>query len=437
MDWQGAESAAVALDASGAGWLDRSWRRAVLRRLAALEHGELRIIEGDRVETLGRPVATASALRATVRVHEPRFYRRIALGGSIGAAEAFMDGWWTTDDLPRVVRVLSRNRAALDRMESGVARLVAPLRRLGHRLRANTRIGSRRNIAAHYDLGNEFYRLFLDRTMMYSCAVFEGIELAAAGAGDGDGEVLARGSEAKLDLICRKLELSPNDRVLEIGTGWGGFAVHAAGRYGCHVTTTTISRQQFDFAVERVRRAGLADRVTVLLEDYRDLRGRFDKLVSIEMIEAVGDRFLELFFRRCSELLAADGMMLLQAITIADQVFERYRRSVDFIQKYIFPGSCLPSVEAMSRCLARATDLRLFHLHDITPDYAVTLRLWRRRFLANLAQVAELGFDGRFQRMWEFYLAYCEGGFEERVIGDVQMLLTKPLCRRAPVAAAV
>jgi cyclopropane-fatty-acyl-phospholipid synthase len=224
---------------------------------------------------------------------------------------------------------------------------------------------------------------------------------------------------------------------LEIGTGWGGFAVHAAEHYGCRVTTTTISRRQHEFAVDRVRRAGLEDRITILLEDYRDLGGRYDKLVSIEMIEAVGDRYLELFFRRCSELLKPDGMMLLQAITIADQVYERYRSSVDFIQRYVFPGSCLPSVEVMSRCLARATDLRLFHLHDITPDYATTLRLWRRRFLENLAKVRELGFGERFVRMWEYYLCYCEGGFQERVIGDVQMLLTKPLCRRDPVATRI
>ncbi|MDY7093851.1 MAG: cyclopropane-fatty-acyl-phospholipid synthase family protein [Acidobacteriota bacterium] len=457
MDFDGAELGTLAARESSGGWLDGLLRRAVLSRLRALEHGELIFLEGTQRHVFGQALSSEEpqvareapsaredgdglGLSATVQVQDPRFYRRLALGGALGAADAYMDGLWTTDDLTAVVRVLARNRAALDRLETGMARLSGPLQRLIHRLRDNTRTGSRRNISAHYDLGNDFYQLFLDETMMYSCAVFEqGALEESAGEADPEraGEVLAHASRAKLDLICRKLELGPEDHVLEIGTGWGGFAVHAAEHYGCRVTTTTISRRQYEFAAERVRRAGLEDRVTILLEDYRDLQGRYDKLVSIEMIEAVGDRYLELFFRRCSELLKPEGMMLLQAITIADQAYHRYRRSVDFIQRYVFPGSCVPSVEAMSRCLARATDLRLFHLHDITPDYATTLRLWRRRFLDNLAKVRELGFGERFVRMWEYYLCYCEGGFQERVIGDVQMLLTKPLCRRDPVAVRV
>ena len=286
-------------------------------------------------------------------------------------------------------------------------------------MRRNTRAGSRRNIAHHYDLSNEFFRLFLDDSMMYSSAVF-----------DRDDTPLAEAQLAKLDRICQKLELTAADHLLEIGTGWGALAIHAARNYGCRVTTTTVSQEQHRLATERVRAAGLEDKVEILLRDYRDLDGQYDKLVSVEMIEAVGHEYLDGYFRACSERLVPGGTMLLQAITIADQQHERHRKSVDFIKAHIFPGSCIPSVTSMITSATRATDLRLSHLEDLTPHYARTLRCWRERFLDSTPRVRALGFDERFIRMWEYYLAYCEGGFEERYLGCVQMLFTKARSQR-------
>jgi cyclopropane-fatty-acyl-phospholipid synthase len=307
-------------------------------------------------------------------------------------------------------------------MEKGLTWLTAPLHILFHLLRSNTKKGSRLNIIAHYDLGNDFYKLFLDETLTYSCGIFER-----------EDSTLKEASLAKYARICQKLDLSPKDNVVEIGSGWGGFAIYAAQNYGCRITTTTISAAQYDLAKELIDKAGVAHKVQLLLEDYRDLRGKYDKLVSIEMIEAVGHKYLDTFFRSCSKLLKEDGMMLLQAITIKDQVFDQHKRSVDFIKRYIFPGSCIPSITAMSRSLARASDLKLFHLEDITPHYARTLSTWRQRFFANIEKVRDLGYPETFIRMWEYYLCYCEGGFAERYLGDVQMLLTKPLCRRPPL----
>jgi cyclopropane-fatty-acyl-phospholipid synthase len=282
-------------------------------------------------------------------------------------------------------------------------------------------VGSRKNILAHYDLGNDFYSLFLDETMTYSCGIFEHEKSSLKDA-----------SAAKYDRLCKKLMLRPGDRVLEIGTGWGGFAVHAARRYGVHVTTTTISDQQHRFAQHRIKAAGLNDQISLIKKDYRDLGGKFDKLVSIEMIEAVGHHYYKAFFETCSRLLHNDGMMAIQAITIGDHMFDRHKRSVDFIKHYIFPGGCIPSITAISNAIAKATDLRMIHLEDITPHYARTLREWRRRFFANLDKVRKMGYPETFIRMWEYYLCYCEGGFAERYIGDVQMLCAKPMHRWSP-----
>jgi cyclopropane-fatty-acyl-phospholipid synthase len=386
-------------------------RRLVLSRMARLERGTLRINEGGEVHAFA---GTADGAVGTLEVRDPAFYAELAYGGSVGAAESYMLGHWSTPDLTGLLRLLLVNRDALDSLEGGLARLSAPLRLLAHRLHANTRAGSRRNISAHYDLGNDFFELMLDETMMYSCALFERPEAT-----------LAEASSAKLDLVCRKLGLGPDHHVLEIGTGWGGFALHAASRYGCRVTTTTISPSQHERARERVRAAGLDDRITVLLEDYRDLRGRYDRLVSIEMIEAIGHRQFETFFRRCGDLLASDGRMLLQSITIADRHYERARDEVDFIKRYIFPGCCIPSVGALTNAMVDASDLRLVHLDDIGPHYATTLAAWRRNFHANLDRVRALGYPETFVRMWEFYLCYCEAGFAERALGDVQMVLTR------------
>jgi cyclopropane-fatty-acyl-phospholipid synthase len=351
-------------------------------------------------------------------VHDARFWGQVAWGGSVGAGEAYMLGYWSADDLAAALRIFAANTAAMDKLETGLARLSAPLRSLLHWAARNTRRGSRRNIAAHYDLGNDFFRLFLDPTLMYSSAVFERA-----------GMTLEEASMAKLERICRRLELRPGDRVIEIGTGWGGFALHAASRYGCHVTTTTISEEQHALARERVRAAGLEDRIKLLKRDYRDLRGRYDKLVSIEMIEAVGHQYFDTFFAKCSELLKRDGRMLLQAITIADQRYEAARKSVDFIKRYIFPGCCIPSVAALTRAAARASDLRLVHLDDIGPHYATTLGMWRENMMHNLAAVRALGYPDEFIRMWEFYFCYCEAGFAERTLGDIQALFVKPGAR--------
>jgi cyclopropane-fatty-acyl-phospholipid synthase len=391
----------------------------VLARLAALEHGALRLEEGGETLQFGA-VTVRCPLSVTVRVHDPRFYTDIAFGGSIGAGEAYMAGYWSCDDLTAVMRVMIGNMGVVDGLERGLARLGAPLRRALHWAARNSRRGSRRNIAAHYDLGNDFFRIFLDPTMMYSAALFERPDMT-----------LEQASLAKLDRICRRLELKPGDHLLEIGTGWGAMAIHAAARYGCRVTTTTISQQQYDLARERIDAAGLADRITLLREDYRDLTGQYDKLVSIEMIEAVGHQYYDAYFRQCGALLKPHGMMLLQAITIADQRYEAARRSVDFIQRHIFPGSCIPSVTAIADAVARVTDMRLVDLLDIGAHYATTLRCWRENLFANIDRVRALGYPEEFIRMWTFYLCYCEGGFIERVIGDAQMLFIKPLARPA------
>ena len=357
-------------------------------------------------------------LRATLRVHDPRFYRRVVLGGSLGAAGAYIDGQWDADDLPALLRIFVQNLQLTDRLEGGATRAVRPVRQFSRWLQRNTLSGSRRNIHAHYDLSNDFFGLFLDETMTYSCGIFETPESS-----------MREASIAKLDRICRKLGLQPGHHVLEIGTGWGSFAIHAARTYGCRVTTTTISEEQHALAQQRVAEAGLQDRVSLLRQDYRALEGEYDRLVSIEMIEAVGHDYLPAFFEACCRLLKPDGAMLLQAITMPDQRYERYRRSVDFIQRYVFPGSCCPSIGAMLTAMRRSSDLSLVHLEDLTPHYTLTLRHWRQQFASRLDRVRALGFPESFLRLWHYYLCYCEAGFAERYIGDVHLLLRRPLNR--------
>jgi cyclopropane-fatty-acyl-phospholipid synthase len=400
--------------------MDQIARKSVLALLNKLQHGRVTITEDGHQFAFGEDSDTAS-LTADITVYHIQFYSRILFGGSIGAAEAYMEGLWSADDLTTVMRILALNQKAFATMEKGLVRLTAPLYQLYHSARKNTRMGSRKNILAHYDLGNDFYALFLDPTMTYSCGIFEH-----------EHSTLEDASIAKYDRICQKLELKPGHRLVEIGTGWGGFAVHAAQHYGVHVTTTTISEEQHRFAEQRFRETGLTDQINLLKQDYRDLTGKFDRLVSIEMIEAVGHHFYNTFFGTCSRLLKADGLMALQAITIGDQIFDRHKRSVDFIKRYIFPGSCIPSITAISKAIAKATDLRVIHLEDITPHYARTLREWRRGFFANVDKVRAMGYPDTFIRMWEYYLCYCEGGFAERYIGDVQMLCAKPMHRWNP-----
>ena len=386
-------------------------RERVLARLAGLRRGCLHLREGANEHLFEGGEAGPAA---TLVVRNPAFFADVALGGSVGAGESYMAGHWHSNDLVALLRLMLANREIVDGMDSGLARLAQPLMRAAHALRRNSRGGARRNISAHYDLGNDFFALFLDETMMYSCAVFER-----------PGMTLAEASIAKLQRICRKLELRPSDHVLEIGCGWGGFAIHAAQRYGCRVTATTISPSQRELALERVRKAGLQDRVTILLEDYRDLSGRFDKLVSIEMIEAIGHAQFERFFAACSRLLAPGGRMLLQSITIAGHRYERARRDVDFIKRYVFPGCCIPALAPLAQAMARSSDLNVVNVEDIGPHYAITLRHWRENFLANADRVAALGYPTAFRRLWEFYLAYCEAGFAERALGDLQLVLEK------------
>lgn len=397
--------------------LTRLCRKAVLARLGKIQRGELTVIEGHGRLRFGQ-ITPDCSLAASITVHDPRCYLDVALGASIGFGRSYMDGAWSSHDLTTLGRVFLSNLDVLDGFDAGLARLLAPLFKLGHALRRNTRAGSRDNILAHYDLGNEFFATFLDETMMYSCAHFEHESLS-----------LSEASAAKNDRICRKLRLAPADHVLEIGTGWGGFAVHAATHYGCRVTTTTISPQQYAFATRRVKEKGLDDRITVLLRDYRDLTGQYDKLVSIEMVEAVGHHYLDSYLQRCSRLLTPKGLMLIQAITVTDQRYDYVRRSVDFIKQFIFPGSCLPSVTRFSDALTRTTDMRLLDLEDITAHYPLTLRRWCERFLDNLPRVRALGYPDSFIRMWELYLRYCEAGFMERYIGTVHLVMHKPLWR--------
>ena len=400
-------------------------RRGVHDLLQSLSSGRLHLQDPLGSWQFGAPASATARPQApdvSLRIHDLSAYLDIATGGTIGAAEAYMAGKWTVSDLPGVMRLLVINRDLMNRLESGMARFGGLLLKVAHWHHRNSRTGSRRNIHAHYDLGNELFQLFLDPTMMYSSAVFPRPDAS-----------LEEASLHKLDLICRKLDLQPSDHLLEIGTGWGGLALHAARNFGCRVTTTTISRNQFEFATERVRRAGLSDRIRILSEDYRDLTGTFDKLVSIEMIEAVGHHFLDSYFRICSERLKPAGRMLLQSIIIADRNYEQARHSVDFIQKYIFPGGALPSCGALLSSVSRVTDLQLTNLHDIGLDYARTLQIWRERFLQRLQEVRRLGYPDEFIRMWEWYLAYCEGGFLERAISAVQVVLDKPDCRLQPL----
>ncbi|MBM80703.1 MAG: SAM-dependent methyltransferase [Planctomycetaceae bacterium] len=400
---------------SGPTWLERTARKKLLEKLANLRDGGLTIIDEGQKWQLGD--LSSTDCQATINVHSPRFYRRLALGGSIGVAESYVLGEWSCDDLISLVRIFIRNRELGDEIEGPLSTLGRWIARRWHEVRENSKDGSRNNIHAHYDLGNDFYSLFLDETMTYSSGIFESPE-----------STLQEASVEKLDRICRKLDLKPTDHVCEIGTGWGGFAIHAAKTYGCRITTTTISNEQYKFASEKIKAEGLEDRITILLDDYRDLTGQFDKLVSIEMIEAVGHRYFDTYFGKCSELLKPDGMMVLQGITMSEQRYQQYLKSCDFIQRYIFPGGCLVSVTAMNESVTRSTDMRMVHLEDFAQHYAQTLNHWRQRFFDRISDVRQLGYSDNFIRLWEYYLCYCEAAFLERAVGVVQMHLAKPRC---------
>ena len=389
-------------------------REAIFRLLSKLQVGSLTLHEGPCSHHFGS-VDKPHEPQAEVHIHSPAVYAQMLTGGSIGSGEAYMKGYWSSPDAMEVMRIFSANLVLLNNFDASQSVFVRLALRIAHRFNRNTFKGSQLNIAAHYDLGNEFFQLFLDPTMMYSSALFS--DKSAS---------LEVASETKLDELCQQLELKADDHLLEIGTGWGGMAIHAAKNFGCRVTTTTISQEQYDFASSRVREEGLEGQITLLCEDYRNLTGEYDKLVSIEMIEAVGHDFYQNYFRMCSGLLKPNGKMVIQAITMADQRYKEARDSVDFIKRYIFPGGCLPSVAVIAQHVARDTDMQIVHLRDITDDYAETLAHWRQRFLANLEAVRGMGFSEEFVRMWDFYLCYCEGGFRERVISTVQLAFAKP-----------
>jgi cyclopropane-fatty-acyl-phospholipid synthase len=397
-------------------------RVLVTRLLRRVEHATLTILEPGRSHRFGPP---DEALRATVTLHDAGVWRAV-LRGSTGLAESHIDGRWDADDLTALLRIAARNAPKLDRPRARLAFLVRPVQLLRGG-RANTPRRSRRQIARHYDLGNDLFAAMLDERMVYSAGMF-----AAPRTSLEDAQL------AKLDAICRKLELRPGDHLLELGTGWGALAVHAASCYGCRVTTTTISREQHREATSRVRAAGLQDRVTVLLRDYRELEGTYDKLAAVEMIEAVGWRNFERFFARIDALLEPDGLALVQAILIDDRAYEVEKAGTSFITTFVFPGGALPSMEVMARCVRRRTDLRWLDVEDLSSDYVLTLRHWRDRFLAAARELEAAGYDARFRRLWELYLRYCEAGFTERRITDVQALFAKPAHRsRSPASAAL
>ena len=392
-------------------------RKQLLNQLNKLELGSLDVIEGDITHTVISD--NPEWVQATIEVKHPQFYRYLAFGGSVGAAEAYMLGYWDSPELDKVIRLFAINQGTMDNMEKGIARLTIPLKKMFHWLNKNTADGAKRNISAHYDLGNELFEAFLDPTMMYSSGIYLDEQ-----------STLEEASIEKIDRICRRLNLTADDHVLEIGTGWGSFSIHAAKKYGCKVTTTTISKEQYDYAKAQIKAQGLEKRVELLFMDYRDLEGQYDKVVSIEMIEAVGHHFYDEYFKQCSDLLKPNGEFLLQAITIADQRFDSAKKEIDFIKRYIFPGSCIPSVNSISESVTRATDMRMVHLYDMGNHYAKTLMDWYTNFNAAFDRLKNHGYDETFRRMWNFYLCYCAGGFEEGVISVAQIHLVKPLSRR-------
>ena len=404
-------------------------RGQLLKRLSRLQDADLQLVEllGNHSETSQIGTGDEGDLQACVVVKNQSFFKRILFGGTIGSAESYIDGQWGSDDLTTLIRIMIRNLDRFKNLEKKWAWFRNTSYLWQHHLRRNSIRGSRKNIRDHYDLGNDFYELFLDPTLNYSSGIFEQECLAKTGSAPSRRD-MESASITKMNLVCQKLQLGPKDHVLEIGTGWGGLAIHMAQNFGCRVTTTTISEQQHGKALERVESAGLSGQVVVLLEDYRHLSGKYNKLVSIEMIEAVGHQYYDEFFSRCSNLLTDDGVMLLQAITIGEQNYEYHKRHVDFIRKYVFPGGCLPSVTALANSVARVTEMRMLHQADITPHYVKTLQHWRSQFMSKVEEVKSLGYEDGFIRLWHFYLCYCEAAFAERRVNNVHLMFAKPTC---------
>ncbi len=394
------------------GWFDRLCRKFTLNFLSQLRHGGITLVEAGTEHQFGEAEAE---LQVTLTVVDPTFYQKLVLAGSVGGGEAYIHGHWRCDNLTALVQIFARNLAVLDKMDSTWARLSRPVLKLLNYRNRNTVSQSKKNISAHYDLGNAMYQLFLDPSMMYSSAIYPSADSS-----------LEEAQQHKLEQICQRLQLQQSDHLIEIGTGWGSMAIYAAQHYGCKVTTTTISQQQYDYAKAKIEALGLTDKITLLFKDYRELTGSYDKLVSIEMIEAVGDDFLDNYFAKCSDLLKPDGIMVIQAITMVDHRYDQYVREVDFIKRYIFPGGCLPSINRMATAVAEHTDLVIRQIQDIGFDYARTLKDWCDNFMAQRDAVHKLNYDDNFIRLWHFYLCYCEGGFRERATSAIHLVCTKP-----------
>ena len=397
---------------SKSGILTRIFKQLLHSQFSNIRYGCIILNEGDTRVVFGHE---SQLLKAEVNVFSSEFYVLAGSGGDLGVAEAYAAGYWDADDMVKLIQIVIKNQHIQKALEGGLAKLLSPINRLIHWTRKNTVTGSKDNIVAHYDLSNEFFQIWLDKSMTYSCAVFEPKNIS-----------LYEASVEKLDRICRKLDLKPSDQVIEIGTGWGSFALHAAKKYGCMVTTTTISNRQFDYVEKLIKNEGLKEKITLLKNDYRELKGQFDKLVSIEMIEAVGYNYIRQFFHTCSNLLKPDGLMAIQGITYHEQGFKNHLNSVDFIKKYIFPGSNLISVNHMLFIIKNFTDLSMVHFEDITKHYSETLKLWREKYLSELKLIKDMGYSDEFLRIWEYYFIYCEAGFRERFIGDVQIVMSKP-----------
>ena len=392
--------------------LAKIFRKLLLSQFQQIKYGCIILNENNSKIVFGDE---NSNLKVEAHVLSDEFYVLAGSGGDLGIAEAYSAGYWDADDMVKLIQIVIKNQEIQKSLEGGLARILSPINRYIHRSRRNTVSGSKENIVAHYDLSNEFFETWLDKSMTYSCAIFEPENLSLYDA-----------SKEKLDRICRKLNIQSDDHIVEIGTGWGSFALHAVKKYGCRVTTTTISNRQYEYVSQLVEKEGVKDKVTLLKNDYRELKGQFDKLVSIEMIEAVGYNYIEQFFQTCSSLLKPNGLMAIQGITYHEQGFENHLKSVDFIKKYIFPGSNLISVNHVLSVIKGFTDLSLVHLEDITKYYAETLKLWRDKYKSELIKIKEMGYSDEFLRMWDYYFIYCEAGFRERFIGDVQLVMAKP-----------
>jgi cyclopropane-fatty-acyl-phospholipid synthase len=393
---------------------DKLTRKMFLKFLQKIKHGQLTVHDSQGSSTYGEP---NTDLNVTLEIKNESSYADFLLGGSLGAGESYIRGEWECSNLTDLIRIFARNMDLVESMDSGLAKLGAPIFKSLHWMNRNTRKGSRNNIEAHYDLGNDFFKLFLDESMMYSAAIFKS-----------DNSSLYEAQQHKLKTICEKLELNSKDHLLEIGSGWGAMAIYAAENYGCRVTTTTISKEQFLLTQDRVREKGLLDKITILLKDYRDLKGEYSKVVSIEMVEAVGHQYLEEYFQTCSKLTSKDGLFLMQVITIPDQRYDSARKEIDFIKRYIFPGSCIPSIEKITKCIRRKTDYRLVDVDEYAAHYSTTLNKWHENLMAHKEEI-EKQFSPEFMKMWKFYFSYCEGAFAERAIGSSQMLFAKPFNR--------